>query len=109
MGLRAWMKRRHLGKKARRMLRDLFQDRGLLGGTSLRPSHSSRCVFLNFEARDGELTVIRFGILRHPRPYAFSRQSHEVLEYYSWDLPGSRIRVERGINLTRLQGHDSCD
>ena len=109
MGLRDWLKRRRLEKQCRRLLRDLFRDPALLKGTSLRPAHSSRCVFIDLEARGGELAVIRFGILRHPRPYAFSRQSHEVIEYYTWDLPASRIQVERGINLTRLQGNDSCD
>ena len=107
--MRDWLKRRRLEKQCRRLLRDLFRDSALLKGTSLRPAHSSRCVFIDLEARGGELTVIRFGILRHPRPYAFSRQSHEVIEYYTWDLPASRIQVERGINLTRLQGNDSCD
>ena len=109
MGLRTWLKRRRLEKKARRLLRGLFRDGSLLAGTSLRPKHSSRCVFLDCEARHGELTVIRFGILRHPRPYAFSRQSHEVIEYYRYDLAESRIRVEKGINLTRLRGQDACD
>ena len=109
MGLRAWLKRRRLEKKARRMLRDLFRDGSLLRGTSLRPKHSSRSVFLSFEARAGELAVIRFGILRHPRPYAFSRQSHEVIEYYTWDLSIPLVKGEEGLNLTRLRGQDACD
>ena len=53
--------------------------------------------------------MIRFGILRHPRPYAFSRQAHEVIEYYSYDLSGPRIKVDEGVNLTRLRGQDACD
>ena len=53
--------------------------------------------------------MIRFGILRHPRPYAFSRQSHEVIEYYTWDLSIPLVKVEEGLNLTRLQGQDACD
>ena len=109
MGLRTWLKRRRLEKKARRMLQDLFRDGSLLRGTSLRPRHSSRSVFLGFEACEGELAVIRFGILRHPRPYAFSRQSHEVIEYYRYDLKEPRIKVMKGLNLTRLHGQDACD
>ena len=109
MGLRTWLKRRRLEKKARRMLQDLFRDGSLLRGTSLRPRHSSRSVFLGFEACDGELAVIRFGILRHPRPYAFSRQSHEVIEYYTWDLSIPLVKVEEGLYLTELQGQDACD
>lgn len=109
MGLRNWIKRRRLEKKARKMLRDLFRDPALLAGTSLRPSHSSRCVFLDCEAHDEEITMVLFGILRHPRPYAFSPQAHEVIEYYSYDLASSRIQVEKGVNLTRLRGQDACD
>ena len=109
MGIRAWLGRKSLEKKARAKLRELFQDTALLAGTSLRASHSSRYVFLGCEARNGELAVIRFGILRHPRPYAFSRQAHEVIEYYSYDLSGPRIKVDEGVNLTRLRGQDACD
>ena len=109
MGLRAWLKRRRVEKQARQMLRALFTDGRLLRGTSLRPRHSSRSVFLGFEARDEELTLIRFGILRHPRPYAFSRQSHEVIEYYSYDPSIPLVKVEEGLNLTRLKGQDACD
>ena len=109
MGLRAWMKRRRLEKKCRRVLRDLFRNPALLKGTSLRPAHSSRCVFLGCEDDNGRVSEILFGIMRHPRPYAFSRQAHEVIEYYRYDLARSRIEVEKGINLTRLQGQDACD
>ena len=109
MGIQAWLERKKLEKKARARLRELFRDPALLAGTSLRPSHSSRYVFLDCEARDGEPAVIRFGILRHPRPYAFSRQAHEVIEYYSYDLSGPRIKVDEGLNLTRLRGQDACD
>lgn len=109
MGIRAWLERKKLEKKARAKLRELFRDPDLLAGTSLRPSHSSRYVFLDCEAHDGEPAVIRFGILRHPRPYAFSRQAHEVIEYYSYDLSGPRIKVDEGLNLTRLRGQDACD
>ena len=109
MGIRTWLKRRRLEKKARGKLRDAFRDTGLLAGTSLNPHHSGRSVLIDFETRDGELRLIRFGILRHPRPYAFSKQSHEVIEYYRYDITEPRIQVEEGLNLTRLHGQDACD
>lgn len=109
MGIRTWLKRRRLEKKARRKLRDAFRDTGLLAGTSLQPHHSGRAVLIDFETLDGELQLIRFGILRHPRPYAFSKQSHEVIEYYRYDITEPRIKVEEGLNLTRLHGQDACD
>ena len=109
MGIRTWFERKSLEKKARARLRDLFQEPALLAGTSLRASHSSRYVFLDCEAHGGELTVIRFGILRHPRPYAFSRQAHEVIEYYTYDLCEPGVKVDEGVNLTRLRGQDACD
>ena len=109
MGIRTWLKRRCLEKKARGKLRDAFRDSSLLAGTSLQPHHSGRAVLIDFEALDGELQLIRFGILRHPRPYAFSKQSHEVIEYYRYDTTEPRIKVEEGLNLTRLRGQDACD
>jgi len=50
---------------------------------------------------------IRFGILRHPRPYPFSPQSHKVVEVYVYDLLAGRIEVERGSNVTRRRGEDA--
>jgi len=109
MGIRSWFKDRRLEKKARRKLCQAFQDTGLLSGTSLKPHHYSRSVLVDFETRDGGIEIIRFGILRHPRPYAFSKQSHEVIEYYRYDIGECRIKVEEGLNLTRLHGQDACD
>ncbi|MEE3230030.1 MAG: hypothetical protein VX272_03250 [Planctomycetota bacterium] len=109
MGIRRWLKHRRLEKKARGKLREAFRDTSLLAGTSLKPRHLSRSVLIDFEASAGELESIRFGILRHPRPYAFSKQSHEVIEYYRYDLKEPRIRVMKGLNLTRLHGQDACD
>ncbi len=56
---------------------------------------------------DGEILWVRFGILRHPRPYAFSRQSHNVLEYWLYDVREGCLRVEKGVNLTRLDDEDA--
>jgi len=109
MGIRSWLERRRLARRARGKLREAFGDGALLTGTSLKPHHSSRSVLLDFEALDGELQIIQFGILRHPRPYAFSKQAHEVIEYYTYDIREPRIRVEDGLNLTRLRGQDACD
>ena len=109
MGLRSWLRRRRLEKEARGKLREAFRDAGLLAGTSLKPHHLSRSVLIDFEVPAGEIESIRFGILRHPRPYAFSKQSHEVIEYYRYDLKEPRIKVMKGLNLTRLHGEDACD
>ena len=50
-----------------------------------------------------------FGIVRHPRPYAFSRQSHAVIEYWIWDRAAGTLEVEKGLNLTRRRGEDATD
>jgi len=50
---------------------------------------------------------IRFGILRHPRPYAFSRQSHQVIEHYLYDVRAGKIERLQGFNVTRSRGEDA--
>jgi hypothetical protein len=50
---------------------------------------------------------VRFGIVRHPRPYAFSRQSHKVIEYYVYDVKTQTLGVVKGHNVTREGGEDS--
>ena len=52
---------------------------------------------------------IWFGILRHPRPYRFSGQSHKVIEYYRYDLEKGRISVVEGHNVTRARGEDAAE
>jgi hypothetical protein len=61
---------------------------------------------VRFEERDGELTLLEFAILRHPRPYPFSRQHHLVAELWRVTLPGGRPERLRGLNLSRLAGED---
>jgi len=94
-------------KAARALLRDSLRDPRRLAGTSLRPDHASRVMVVRLEtAPDGRLLGVLFTILRHPRPYAFSRQHHEVLEL--WRLDAAALRFERleGANLSRLKGGD---
>ena len=50
---------------------------------------------------------LRFGIVRHPRPYGFSRQSHKVAEYYEYDVRARVLTREKGVNITRQQGKDA--
>jgi hypothetical protein len=109
MRLREWLRRRRLERDARRRLDDLFRSPERLRGTSLAPRHLARCVILGFDEENGEILRVRFGLVRHPRPYPFSRQSHQVVEYYLYDLRTAEVRVEHGINLTRRAGEDACE
>ena len=117
--LRRWRRRRAQERAARAQLERALRDPEMLRGTSLKPRHANRCVFLDYEVDDSADDVrenrrdpapvvrIWFGIVRHPRPYAFSRQSHKVIEQYCYDLRSGKIRVERGLNLTRRAGRDA--
>ena len=109
MGIRSWLRRRRSEKAVRRCLNDLFDHPETLAGTSLRRRHKSRYVVRDYKIRDGVIAWIRFGILRHPRPYSFSRQSHNVVEYWLYDPSTGSLTVEKGVNLTRLDGEDSSD
>ncbi len=93
-------------RRARELLAAAFEDPRRLDGTSLRRRHAGRCVVQSFEETGGEITLVYFGIVRHPRPYAFSRQSHKVLESYVYDVAAGRIRRLGGENLTRAAGKD---
>ena len=106
MGLRNWLRRTRTERRVRELLAKALRDPQFLRGTSLRPRHASRCVVQGFEAEDGGIVRIYFGIVRHPRPYAFSRQSHKVLESYVYDVAAASIRVTGGKNLTRAEGKD---
>ncbi len=66
-------------------------------------------MLIDHEEVDGEIAWVRFGIVRHPRPYAFSRQSHAVIEYWFWDRTAGTLKVEKGLNLTRRRGDDATD
>ena len=106
MGFRDWLRRVRTERRARELLARACRDSRLLAGTSLRPRHANRCVVQEFDQEAGEIVRIYFGIVRHPRPYAFSRQSHKVLETYTYDLVEGSIRVTAGKNLTRASGKD---
>jgi len=107
MSLRNWFRERRRAREARRLLNLAFRSPELLKKTSLKPRHRGRWILVNYEMEGGHVARIWFGILRHPRPYRFSRQSHQVIEYYLFDVLESRITVLRGINITRRQGRDA--
>jgi hypothetical protein len=109
MSLREWLRRRREGREARRLLRAAFRDGTALHGTSLKPHHAARSVVVRHEAEGGQVARVWFGILRHPRPYAFSRQAHKVIEYYRYDVAAGRIERLEGHNLTRAAGEDACE
>jgi len=95
---------RKLRKRAQRELDRLFVERrDLLRKTSLRPEHRGRTQVL--DVLDEPLRVF-FGIVRHPRPYAFSSQHHEVLEMWCWHAEEDRLERLKGKNLTRFAGLD---
>ncbi len=106
--LRAWRQQRRIHREASRLVEDLFRDPELLRGTSLKPHHAGRWVHLGHETDDeGRVTAVRFGILRHPRPYAFSRQAHKVIEHYTYFVKQRTLTRERGFNITRDRGLDA--
>ncbi len=87
---------------------DLFTKAALLKQTSLKPHHRSRCVYLRHGLTEsGAIHWVEFGILRHPRPYAFSQQSHKVIEQYRYDVQAQTIERLGGLNLTRQDGKDA--
>ena len=90
-------------RDADRALDDVFARPDLLAGTSLRPDHRGRVQLLDLSQAPAR---IGFGIVRHPRPYAFSRQFHEVVELYVWHADERRLERVKGINLTRTRGSD---
>jgi hypothetical protein len=90
-------------REAGRALDVLFARPDLLAGSSLRPDHRARVQLLDLSRAPAR---IGFGIVRHPRPYAFSRQFHEVLELYVWHADEQRLERAKGVNLTRARGSD---
>ena len=98
--------RRRLARQAHLRMLSLFDDPASLRGTSLRPAHRRRVDLVDFEEESGELKTISFTILRHPRPYPFSRQFHEVMQLYVYDVERGNLRHEKSLNLTRLRGRD---
>lgn len=106
--LRARREEKRRDKEARLVLRSVLKDPTRLAGTSLRPEHANRVMVVRHErdAGDGRLLSVFFTILRHPRPYAFSRQHHEVLELWRLDAATRRLERVEGANLSRLKGGD---
>ena len=109
--LEEWWRNRRVARRHRReamrLLAALFEDPDRLHPTSLRPEHRSRACLLHPEVDGDEVVAVHFSILRHPRPHPFSRQFHEVIEY--WRLPaepGSPPVRLRGVNLSRERGGD---
>ena len=102
----SWWQRLRLTRRARRVLRGLFDEPDLLRGTSLQSRHRRRVYLQDFETDDGELAAVVFTILRHPRPYPFSRQHHEVMELYRYDVRERHLSRQKGLNLSRLKGRD---
>jgi hypothetical protein len=90
-------------READRALDELFRRPDLLAGTSLRSDHRGRVQLLDLSKAPAR---IGFGIVRHPRPYAFSRQFHEVVELWVWHADEQRLERAKGINLTRARGSD---
>lgn len=110
MSLWSWWRgarlRRRLAAQARALVRARFGRESGLEGTSLRPEQWSRVDVVDYEFVDGECRRVWFTILRHPRPYPFSRQHHAVVQLYVLDVTLDRIRHEKSLNLSRLAGRD---
>jgi hypothetical protein len=109
MSWRDWLQRRRNERRARQLLNAALSSPEMLAGTSLKPRHRARCVMVGHDAEGDRVVRVHFGIVRHPRPYAFSRQSHKVLEYYIYDVEAGSISVTKGHNLTRADGKDADD
>lgn len=108
--LETWYDTLKRQRRAVRAIDDLFDRPEILGTTSLRPHHRGRCVYLRHEeTADGRIARVDFGILRHPRPYSFSRQSHKVIEHYRFDVEEGSLERLGGFNLTRKRGLDADD
>lgn len=105
-GFRRWRERRRQTRLAHRTLLGLFDDPECYRGTSLRPAHRGRVDLVDFEADGDEISVVRFTILRHPRPYPFSRQFHAVMQLYRYDVREQKVEHEKSLNLSRLHGRD---
>jgi hypothetical protein len=103
----AFFRRRREGREARRLVAEVFRRPDLLRGTSLAARHAGRWVLHRYEAEGGRPIRIWFGILRHPRPYAYSPQSHKVIETYLYDVPAGKVERVEGFNVTRSKGRDA--
>ena len=109
MLFRKWLNRVRRERQARRLVAQAFRSGEAFQGTSLAPKHAGRWVLMDYELEGDRIRRVWFGILRHPRPYTFSRQSHKVVEYYLYDVEAGRISVAEGHNLTRARGEDAAE
>ena len=75
----------------------------MLVGTSLRPEHRGRVQVV--DVVDDPVEIL-FAIIRHPRPYPFSRQVHEVMEVWNYRVTAGQVERVRGHNLSRKHGGD---
>ena len=107
MSWRETWHRWRLERQARRLLAELFAQPERLRGTSLKSRHGNRWVLIRVESGATGPERINFGILRHPRPYTFSKQSHKVIEHYCYDVLSGEICRELGHNVTRERGGDA--
>ena len=107
VSLRTRLEKWRRGREARRLLAQVFRSPDFLRGTSLGSRHAGRWLVLDHESRDGRVVRIRFGILRHPRPYRYSPQSHKVLEVYLYEVESGKVTRLGGHNLTRAEGKDA--
>ena len=102
--LREFFRNERLLKHGRREVDRLFREKSeLLKKTSLRAQHRART-----QVQSVTLDPLRvtFTILRHPRPYSFSKQYHEVIETYVYHVDEGRIERWKGINLSVREGED---
>ncbi|MEE2882140.1 MAG: hypothetical protein VYD70_00275 [Planctomycetota bacterium] len=104
--IRRWYRRWGLYRRARTILREIFQQPDRLQGTSLKPSHFGRCDIVEVDQSESEIRSITFQILRHPRPHPFSRQYHLVAERWKISLPEGKPERCGSVNLSRLRGRD---
>ena len=109
MFFRSWFQRWRRNREIRKLLDEAFRNPETLRGTSLKPRHAARYIVLGHEEENDQVRFIHFGIVRHPRPYAFSAQHHKVVELYTYDVLARRLNVIQGINLTREEGRDADD
>lgn len=107
MTFRDWMRRWRLRREAARRVAEAFASPEALRGTSLRRQHAARWVLLGWEEEAGRIVRVEIGIIRHPRPYPFSPQSHKVLETYTYHVGERRMERMAGRNLTREEGEDA--
>lgn len=101
-----WWQRFRERRRVRRVLGALFERDDVLANCSLRADHRTRADLRDYELDGERVAVVYFTVLRHPRPYAFSQQRHEVMELYRYDVEAGEVTVHDSINLTRLRNRD---